>query len=78
MSIMYFGAPPLNATIGPHPLLSRPKTLASTGPFTWGEYKKAAYSLRWAIPAATSSSFTPTAQNTSIETSRQLVYITIM
>lgn len=45
MSIMYFGAPPLNSWITPllphkhnqHPLYK---------PFTWAQYKQAAYSLR--------------------------------
>nr|GMD68868.1 gibberellin 2-beta-dioxygenase 2 [Ipomoea batatas] len=45
-SMMYFGAPGLNAVISP--LLSPPHTRVLYKPFTWGEYKQAVYSLRLA------------------------------
>ncbi|XP_047336820.1 gibberellin 2-beta-dioxygenase 2 [Impatiens glandulifera] len=47
LSMMYFGAPPLDAWIAPLPemssLIYKPSLYK---PFTWGEYKRAAYSLR--------------------------------
>ncbi|KAF7804951.1 gibberellin 2-beta-dioxygenase 2-like [Senna tora] len=45
LSIMYFGAPPLNSWITPLPImLSHKHPLYK--PFTWAQYKQAAYSLR--------------------------------
>ncbi|KAG6593256.1 Gibberellin 2-beta-dioxygenase 2, partial [Cucurbita argyrosperma subsp. sororia] len=48
MSIMYFGAPPLNAWIAPPSDMMLTKDQSLYKPFTWAQYKKAAYSLRLA------------------------------
>ncbi|CAL5412981.1 unnamed protein product [Camellia sinensis] len=46
MSMAYFGAPPLHATIAAIPELVTQCRPSLYWPFTWSEYKKSAYSLR--------------------------------
>ncbi|CAI8585272.1 unnamed protein product [Vicia faba] len=46
MSMAYFGAPPLNASIVAPPVLVTPHRPSLFRQFTWADYKKATYSLR--------------------------------
>ncbi|OIV95282.1 hypothetical protein TanjilG_07438 [Lupinus angustifolius] len=46
MSMVYFGAPPMNACIVAPPVLVTPQRPSLFRPFTWADYKKATYSLR--------------------------------
>ncbi|KAK8527623.1 hypothetical protein V6N13_085441 [Hibiscus sabdariffa] len=46
MSMAYFGAPPLHARVTAPPELVTPHSPLLYRPFTWGEYKKATYSLQ--------------------------------
>ena len=46
MSMMFFGAPPLNATISPIQEMVSPLNPSLYKPFTWGEYKRAMHASR--------------------------------
>ncbi|ESW26416.1 hypothetical protein PHAVU_003G118300 [Phaseolus vulgaris] len=46
MSVAYFGAPPLHATIVAPSVMVTPQRPSLFRPFTWAEYKKATYSLK--------------------------------
>ncbi|XP_043725955.1 gibberellin 2-beta-dioxygenase 2-like [Telopea speciosissima] len=46
MSIVYFGAPPLHASISPLPETVTAEKPSLYRPFTWAEYKNTAYALR--------------------------------
>ncbi|CAN1859179.1 Gibberellin 2-beta-dioxygenase 2 [Linum perenne] len=48
MSMMYFGAPAMDAWICPVPEMVSSDNPCQYEPFTWGEFKRAAYSMRLA------------------------------